>query len=225
MSHDLPLILLPGMGGDAKLFQSQLDRFPNLLVPSWIEPLRNESLRSYAARFARAIDPGVPCIIGGASFGGIVAREMISHLRTVACVLIGSIRSPAELSWRWRVLRPLAFLGPDRLRALAAIGAKLPGLRRNHTRQFAKLARPESAFLRWAMCAVLRWQPTPMLRGVPIFQIHGELDHTLPSIRTRADVIVPGGSHALTLFNPSAVNEYLERVMVQMGGRFPLPQV
>src|SRR5262245_7658263 len=101
---DLPLLLLPGMAADARLFEHQLARFPTLRVPSWIDPGRRESLRAYAARFARVVDPGVPCIVGGASFGGVVAQEMAKQLRAVACVLIGSIRSPAELPWRWRAL-------------------------------------------------------------------------------------------------------------------------
>ena len=46
-----------------------------------------------------------------------------------------------------------------------------------------------------------------------MFQIHGEADRTLPIGRTRPDVVVPGGSHALTLFNAAAVNEFLGRVV------------
>src|SRR5262245_58908450 len=70
---DLPLLLLPGMAADARLFEGQLAQFPTLRVPSWIDPLPGESLRAYATRFARVVDPGVPCIVGGASFGGVVA--------------------------------------------------------------------------------------------------------------------------------------------------------
>ncbi|MBA4187239.1 MAG: alpha/beta hydrolase [Planctomycetaceae bacterium] len=212
MSLDLRLLMLPGMGADARLFKDQIARFPNLQIPDWVEPLTNESLRSYASRFARVIDPGVPCIIGGASFGGIVALEMATHLKSVACVLIGSIRTPAELSWRWRVMRPLALLGPDKLASSAKLIASIPWLGEGMVRRLSRLARPESAFARWATCAVLRWQPSP-LQGVQIFQLHGEFDHILPARNTRADTIVPGGSHALSLFNPSAVNDYLASVM------------
>lgn len=216
MRHELPLIMLPGMGADARLFQSQLERFPTLRVPAWISPRTGDSLRAYAYRLAGAVDPGVPFIVGGASFGGVVALEMLPHLRARACVLIGSIRSPAELSRKWRLLRPLALLGPERLRELAALGTSVPGLGRKTARRLAKLARPEVGFVRWAMCAVLRWQPTPLPRGVPIFQIHGELDDTLPASLTRADVVVPGGRHALSLFNPTAVNQFLSQILARV---------
>lgn len=48
---------------------------------------------------------------------------------------------------------------------------------------------------------------------MPVFQIHGECDATLSARLSRADTIVPGGSHALSLFNPTAVNDYLTRVL------------
>jgi thioesterase domain-containing protein len=208
-----PLILLPGMGADARLFASQIARFPTLRVPEWLTPNPNESLRHYAARFAPTVNPGVPCVVGGASFGGIVALEMAPHLRATACVLIGSIRSPAELSRTWRRLRPLAALGPDRLGTLVGAVSQVPGLGIATRRRLRRIARPEAAFVRWATCAVLRWQPSPATRKVRVFQIHGECDRTLPVNRSLADEIVPGGQHALSLFNPSAVNDYLERVV------------
>lgn len=211
--HVPPLILLPGMGADARLFASQVKRFPTLRVPEWLPPHPHESLRQYAARLAPTVDPGVPSIVGGASFGGIVALEMAAHLQAVACVLIGSIRSQAELSWRWRVCRPLALLRPDNLGRLAGVAARAPGIGAATRRRLRRLASPEAAFLRWASCAVLRWQPSPATRTVRVFQIHGQCDRTLPATLSRADTVVPGGQHALSLFNPAAVNAYLERVL------------
>src|SRR5687767_7745630 len=92
-----PLILLSGMGADERVFAPQLQAFPQLVVPKWIEPKADESLASYAARFAAGVDPKQPCFIGGASFGGFVAMEMARHLDAIAVFLIGSVRSPAEL--------------------------------------------------------------------------------------------------------------------------------
>lgn len=222
-ANGVPLILLTGMAADERLFEPQLERFPQLKVPAWISPLPGESLRAYAARFAPLIDPGCPCIVGGASFGGMVALEMAAHLPALACVLIGSVRSPRELSWRWRMLRPLACFGPDNLGKLADISARLGRrvLRRGMVRRLERLSQPHAAFVRWAMCAVLRWQPSPAARQVKIFQIHGDADCSLPVALTRPDVVVAGGGHALTLFSPQAVNEFLARVIDQVLVRPP----
>ena len=107
MPGSLPLILLSGMGADERVFAPQLAAFPNLRVPKWIEPITGESLARYAARFARHINPGAPCVVGGASFGGFVAVEMAKHLNAKGCILIGSVRSPADLPRRVRALRCL----------------------------------------------------------------------------------------------------------------------
>jgi pimeloyl-ACP methyl ester carboxylesterase len=215
MKGSVPILLFSGMAADERLFEPQLACFSNLRVPDWIEPVRGESLRAYAARLARVVDPGQPCIVGGASFGGTVALELASHLQAVACVLIGSIRSSAELPWRWRALEPLAYLGPDWLGVVAGITARFgaPWLGRGTVRRLQRLSQPQAAFARWARCAVIRWRPSPAARRVRVFQIHGEADRTLPVERTRPDVVVPAGGHALSLFSPRAVNEFLEQVV------------
>ena len=218
MSEGVPILLLPGMAADERLFESQLTQFRNLRVPDWIDPLPNESLRAYAIRLAQAVNPGCPCIVGGASFGGLVALEMAAHLPTLACVLIGSVRAPTELPWRWRVLRPFAVLGPDCLKVFASAAARFgrPMLAHGTVRRLQRLSQPERSFVRWAICAVLRWTPSSAERNVNVFQIHGEADRVFPVGLTRPDVVVPDGSHALSLFSPSAVNEFLTNVINQV---------
>ena len=207
--------MLSGMAADERLFAPQVAQFPNLRVQPWVPPRPGESLRGYAFRLARIVDPGRPCIVGGASFGGVVALEMAPRLRTLGCVLIGSVRAPTELPWRWRGLSPLAAFGPDRLATLMRFATRWgKGVLADRTiRRWQRLSRPEAAFVRWAMCAVIRWHTQPATQRVRVFQIHGALDRTLPVTLTRPDVIVPAGGHALTLFSPAAVNEFLADVI------------
>jgi pimeloyl-ACP methyl ester carboxylesterase len=63
------------------------------------------------------------------------------------------------------------------------------------------------------MCAVLGWRPGPSARGVPVYHIHGSADRVLPVERGTPDVIVPGGAHALSLFQPAAVNDFISDVL------------
>jgi pimeloyl-ACP methyl ester carboxylesterase len=203
------------MAADERLFGPQLAHFPQLRIQPWIAPKCNETVRSYAARIASHANPGRPCIIGGASFGGIVALEMAQHLDAMACVLIGSIRSPVELPWRWRVAQPLALLGSDVAGKVAGLLARTGNgfLNYGTLRRLHRLSKPEAAFVRWAMCAVCRWYARPILKRVPVFHIHGANDRTLPVALTRPDVIVPAGGHALTLFSPNEVNAFLADVV------------
>jgi thioesterase domain-containing protein len=167
---------------------------------------------------AHEIDPRGPCIVGGASFGGAVALEMATHLQAQACVLIGSIRTPNELRWQWQCLRRLGIASPNRLQRWAS-GLGVAGNRlfsRRVRRGLERLARPDETFYRWAACALLNWKPSARTCDVRVFQIHGAADRTLPVGRTRPDRIVPGGHHALTLFNAGAVNAYLREVIAQV---------
>ena len=214
MSDDAPLILFPGMGADDRLFAPQRAAFPQLTVAKWIDPTPGESLAAYAARLARHVDPGRPCYVGGASFGGFVAIEAARHLDARACFLIGSARGPGELPLRVRALRrasrllpflPFAWAGP-----LARLGLGASGWAMSTTsgRVLRQLADADAAFLRWACGAVLSWEP-PSELGIPIHQIHGGNDRVLPVRRTRADVVVPGAGHVLSLTHAEDVNRFI----------------
>jgi pimeloyl-ACP methyl ester carboxylesterase len=217
---DVPLYLLPGMGADARLFRPQLDAFSNAVVPPWLAPRSRESLADYARRFADLLRPSGPCFVGGASFGGFVALEMAPHLDALGCFLIGSARGPWEMPIRIRWLRPFARtvgLLPFRLLAPSAWLARQTVGQFSHplTRSFLRhLQEADASFLRWASRAALTWKPSPATACVRVFQIHGEYDRVLPAKRTRADVVLPGGGHLISLTHASAVNDFLRRHMM-----------
>ena len=212
----VPLILLPGMGGDARMFRPQLAAFANARVPSWIDPQPGESLGSYAARMARAVDPGEACLIGGASFGGMVAVEMSRYLpRAPACFLIGSIRSPRELPPRIRVSRfwlKKATVGVPYLVPGVARGLRLlipPRVAVATRSMLQQLADCDRRFFRWAALAVLGWEEPAEPPRVPVLQIHGTRDHILPCRYTRPDVLVRGAGHLLSMTHAQEVNAFL----------------
>jgi pimeloyl-ACP methyl ester carboxylesterase len=59
---------------------------------------------------------------------------------------------------------------------------------------------------------VLSWE-RPAELPVPIHQIHGARDRVLPASPTRADVIVPGAGHVLSLTHAEDVNRFLRERM------------
>jgi pimeloyl-ACP methyl ester carboxylesterase len=217
---DVPLILLPGMGADARLFRPQLDAFPNAIVPPWLPPNPRESLAEYAQRFAAAIDPGRPCFVGGASFGGFVALEMAPHLNALACFLIGSARDASGMPSRIRWLRPFGgtigvlpfrLLGPSAWLARHTVGRFGHPLTRSFLRH---LQEADASFLRWGSRAALTWKPSPATAAVPVYQIHGERDRIFPAKRSRADVILTNAGHLISLTHAAAVNDFLRRHMM-----------
>ena len=217
-SKHAPLILLPGMGGDGRLFRPQRAVFPNLIVPSWIEPLPKESLVDYAARFAKVIDPGQPCFLGGVSFGGVVALEVASHLMTRECFLLGSIRSPQEIPRRLRLFRSVSglvmipkWLSP----CVLACGSRY--LNPTVRGALHQVHDADGRFLRWAAQAILNWTPSDGVKSVRVSQINGDRDRVFPHGLTKADRVVPGAGHLVSLTHPDVVNQFLLERMSRSG--------
>lgn len=220
MAEPLPLILLPGMGADERLFVAQKAALPQLIVPAWLPPEPGDTLASYSRRMAAAVDPGTPCLVGGVSLGGMIAVEMTRHLDAKACLLIASVRSPRELPWRVRLFKPVAWLIPAPVASLPAFFARMilgiAGRRFSPSLQLLvqQAADTNGRFLKWATLAILQWQsagePT-----VPIVHLHGTRDHLLPHTSTHPDLLVPGGGHLLPVTHADAVNKFLCEQLVR----------
>ena len=228
MSVDLPLILLSGMGADERLFRRQKEALPDLRLPGWIAPERGDDLPRYAQRLAASIDPGGPCFVGGASFGGMIALEMARHLDVRGCFLISSVRSSRELPLRARMFKPLAMVLPPGsggippLAARAALRVAGPFLSPVPYNLVRQLADADGRFLRWASMALLRWRPHADSLAVPVHQIHGDRDHVLPHTLTLPDALIAGGGHLLPMTHADQINDYLlERMDSNGSGTTP----
>src|SRR5688572_26706619 len=208
------------MGADERVFAPQMREIPQLMVPRWAPPASpDESLASYAARMVRQVDPGRPCYVGGASFGGFVALEMGRHLQTRACFLIGSVRSPREFPRRITMLRgarraiphlPFEMLCRVVGAGVIVLGQYSPPATRSY---FEQLSDSDAAFLRWATRAVLTWDPPEMPFSFPIHHIHGDRDRVLPASLTRPDRLIAGAGHVLSLTHAVEVTAFLRQHM------------
>lgn len=210
----IPLILLPGLSASREVYQPQLMRFPDLIVPDWPKPLRAETLSEYAERFAAILAPIGPCVLGGMSFGGMLAQEMARFLKPQGLILIATVRGPDELPLYAKAghsMRGLIPWLPVGLLQQLTWFLECPGvrsifpLRRILARQFRDADRD---LFRWSLDQIVRWPDAPVVT-CPIWHIHGDRDRVLPASRTSPNRIVPGGGHVLTLTHPSAVNDFI----------------
>jgi len=221
MNGESPIILLSGMGADARVFAKQMEAMPQMRVPGWIAPQRHESLAAYGARLAEKVDPGQPCFVGGASFGGFVALEMIEHLDAIACILIGSVRSPDEFPGKFKALRKLsraADILPFEVAALLSKAALWSGgsLSGSHLSELMQqMSDSDASFLRWACRAALQWEGTPRTGNTPIYQIHGEKDFVLPVKNTTPNTVVAGAGHTLSMSHPDEVTQFLKESIIE----------
>lgn len=211
MADTRPLILLPGLGADGRMFNSIRPGLPQLVTPAWIEPLRHESIADYAQRYARQIDPGRPCYIGGASFGGVMAQEVAAILPNArACFVIGSLRFGSRKPWRIRALRPITPLVGILPRVSPLLVRIFGSVIRPPTRGIMmQLSDADARFLRWGAQSILSWQPAADVGRVRICQIHGERDRVFPIQMTEADLTVPGAGHLIVITHPQQVLQFI----------------
>ena len=211
---DTRLVLIPGMGADARLFGPQRRAFPRLEVLPWLDPEPAETLASYGRRLAATLDTDEPFFLGGASLGGMLALEVARHVSPRAVFLIGSCRSgraiPAHLrllEWASRPL-PNCLIGAGR--RLTPLTARLLHGLRGEQRDLVvamALATP-IPFIRWASRALFAWSFEGEL-ACPVHHIHGARDRLIPARRVAADHMVAGAGHLLNLTHADAVNAFL----------------
>jgi pimeloyl-ACP methyl ester carboxylesterase len=217
------LVLVPGLGADSRLFAPQFEAFPGLEVPPWIPPRDRETLRDYAARLAASVRPG-RVVIGGASFGGMLATEMARHLDAAAVIQIGSCRHPSQISRAFVSMERNSRVAPDMViragLALApgVIDRVLGPVTREQRDVLLAMAREIAVpFIRWAARAIMEWPGAPEAHGaVPVVAIHGTRDRVIPFRRIRAAgevEAIDGAGHVPSLTHGEAVNAFIRRVL------------
>ena len=216
MNPAFQLILFPGLGADHRLFEQQRQAFPQLVVPPWIPPHKKESLPNYAARLAETIRPSrdVPLVLGGVSFGGMIAYELARHVKPDALVLIATCRTRRGLRPWYRAARWLLPLMPVQAWEVAKLLSgpvvnlriSVPKARKDLAVQMFKDV--DSSFMHWTLQAILNWQPTP-LEGIRPLHIHGARDRVLPLRGVQPDEIIPDGGHLINMTHAERVNRFI----------------
>lgn len=220
MKHDNlpPMLLLPGLGADRRLFDRQRAAFPALTVPDWIAPERGESLADYGRRMAEAARAGGARWIGGSSFGGMVALEMSRHMPVDGVILIGSCRTPSAIAGKLRCLSAIGRWLPDSMsvRGKVLVGIGLKALQPFDDQQRALLVSMledvPDGFLRWGSRAIAQW-PGAGDVAAPVYHIHGDQDRVIPLRGVKPDRVIHGAGHALSLTHADEVNTFIRHVL------------
>jgi pimeloyl-ACP methyl ester carboxylesterase len=233
------LLLVPGIGATPDIFEPQREAFGDALIaPDWLDPKPGETVAEYASRWADVLRPEVtqaitrddgwggpaddaPLLIGGLSFGGMVATELARHLPARAVVLIASELRGDAVPDRFYAIRPLAHRLPDAvLRRLApwiALAyAKNDGLDDPRTALLRQMSRQANLpVLRWGTAAMQNWSlGNPGPDYPPVHRIHGADDWLIPR-QGHIDRLVPRGKHLINLSHPQTVNTWLQDIARQ----------
>jgi pimeloyl-ACP methyl ester carboxylesterase len=208
------LILIPGMGADERLFAPQRLAGLDFDVPRLLEPVMDETMRTYADRIARELSLDEPCVVGGASMGGMIACEIAAIRRVERVILIASCPSEAGLRPSYRAAEWCLRRFPDPvLRTGCQIGSRLVEFRDGRPPEISRLVMDmlESVSIRTLKRMsrmIVNWRSAAPVT-CKVHHIHGERDHVIPMHRVRPDEVVPGGGHLINLTHAAEVNSFI----------------
>jgi pimeloyl-ACP methyl ester carboxylesterase len=206
------LVLIPGLGADGQLFTAVRHLSP--LITPWL-PVDGGDLASYARRYVAQglVQPGD--LLGGCSFGGMLAQEITRLIPLRGLLLITTCRSAAGVTAGPRALAPFTRLLPVLSRPAPLIarllGHQLGAVKPAHFRAVESWVRNgEPRYLRWAARIAGTWRGVGPLT-LPVFQIHGSHDRLMPVAQSGADTIIPGAGHLLPITHPAEFTAWMER--------------
>lgn len=204
------LYLIGGLGADERVFK---DLKLNCETKSikWIEPLRNESLSSYATRLVSHINQNEKFGILGVSFGGIVAIELAKICKPEKLILVSSIETDDQLPLKYLDYLKIGLLNlidalikPPRFVLGYLFGAKNKKLRY----QIINDTNPK--FIKWALLQIVLWKNQS--NQFKPFRIHGSNDKLFP-LKGQA-IQIENGGHFMIVDKAAEIseiiNEYLE---------------
>ncbi len=208
------IVLFSGLGADERFF-SKL-RLSDIAVtcPRHIEPQHREPMSDYALRAAEAARIGADDILGGSSFGGMVAAQIAASRPVRGLILLGSgLGRDAIPTWyRWIELAsraiPMTILRWSRMTD-PMLRWRFGVVSINDRQLLTDMMRECSAVaIRRAAWMLVRW-PGVHRPPCPILHIHGALDRILPANRVRPDVLLDDAGHVFPLTHPEETARWI----------------
>lgn len=212
------VILLPGMGVDGRMFGAQRAAGFEFECPPMPMPGRGDTMADYAARVRDLLRLDGPCVVGGVSFGGMVACELSRITRAECVLLIASCASVKAIPGYLRPVEWVSRIIPDFLiRRRAVLSARMMAHFEGLDDAQYQLLRTmvtdtEVTKLRRFARLILNWK-APNSYPCPIHQIHGSRDMVIPLRRVRPEEVVPGGGHLINMTHSREVNAFVARYL------------
>ncbi len=200
----------PGSGSDERLFAKIA--LPQGYSANYVQypvPAKKATMAEYAAIVAQQIDTMKPFVLVGVSLGGMICTELAERLTPSKTIIISSAKCRRELPrhYRFQGHFPINKLfGARFMKAMSFVAQAVVEPDRNKGKATFKamLSDKNPLFLKRAVNLIVNWErekyPPNMVH------IHGTNDHTLPLRNINPSVIVPGGSHMMTLTRGEEIN-------------------
>ena len=213
----IPVYLFPGQGSDSALF-SELHfdsrfRLHYITLPT---PEKKANMKDYALEVMDHIDTGRYPVLIGTSLGGMVCVEIADIIECRKVIIISSAKMRIELPFHYRFQRyvPLNKLVPKKLMKLGALILQpIVETDRNKKKEVFKrmLGSKDPMYIKRTVNLIIHWDRTGY--NPTIIHIHGDRDHTIPLKHVKADYIIKGGSHMMTLTRAADISALLDQLL------------
>jgi pimeloyl-ACP methyl ester carboxylesterase len=219
MSKIAKAYFLSGLGADHRFFKKQIENNILLQILPWLIPKGNESLESYAGRMVNQIpEDDKKIILGGVSFGGIIALEMAKLIHTEKIILISSVKTASELPLHvkiWRYFPVYNLLGGEFMKyagiTFRYFFGRMPSEEKITFIRMVKDSNP--LFIKWAAGKICNWKNKDIPRN--IIHLHGSSDLIFPFKNIRQPVTkIEKGTHIMILTSFEKINEKLKEALV-----------
>jgi pimeloyl-ACP methyl ester carboxylesterase len=206
---------ISGLGADKRIFSFLDLSFCEPVFIDWITPVKNESLESYALRLRKQIPDESPWIVG-ISFGGMLTVEIAKADPSVHAIILSSNKTKKEFPAYFRagLYLPLYKWSPNRLSKNFTLrtSSLLGGTNEAEKKLLHQIIRESDIrFVRWAISAILHWKNMTIPGN--IIHVHGTADKLLPPRYVKADYLIAGGTHVMTLDKHSEISQLLKQLI------------
>lgn len=214
MTKPRRVVLFSGMGGDKRMFAPIRAAGFELVAPDHIEPQEGEGLEAFAERTASRHGLGADDVVGGVSFGGMLAAQISSRRKVAGVVLLASCHQPRRLQARYRAVEFFSRALPDALLGLRSwpplVRGRFAPVDPANAALLIEMARGYSpAMLRRFGRMIVEW-PGVESFSCPMLAVHGADDRIIPRGCIDAHVVLPAAGHAISLTHPGPVNAAIQ---------------
>ena len=216
----MKIYALSGLGADERAFH-KLKLNGEFIPIKWLEPEKNESLKSYAIRLGDHIDTSEEFVLLGLSFGGMLASELNKTLNPTLTILISTASTKRELPRYFSVVRFLRLY-----QVVPSSWFKPPGwimsryfrLKRNASRALIKeiIQDSDPKFIKWAIGAIMKWDNTTVPENV--LRIHGVNDPVLTNRKLEGSITV-GKGHLIIFDQAEKISEVVNEKLKKLGSK------
>lgn len=206
----MKIYAISGLGADERVFKYLTIHDHEIIPIKWLEPKKNESLKTYVVRLFQNIDTQQDFGILGVSFGGLAAVEINKIYQPKVTILVSSAETKKDLPASYRLIAktrllpliPASFFDPPRVLAALLFDTK------HHNLLNQILDDTSLTFAKWAIKELTSWKNTQRVSN-PILKISGTKDRLLPYRKGQNTILVKDGGHFMIVDKATEISRII----------------